>query len=142
NRRNLRIRGKISGEQNLAPLLPNKDSCAERAPGATDGRVGRLGPNTNSGPKLPTSKSPLLDKDGIRYRRVDYDVEGTIRKMHGISELAASFRDGLRDGTALPFPSESMRAKDMANVFRQAPSGSGPLEDWRSADRRARNSTE
>ena len=34
----------------------------------------------------------------LRFRRVDYDVETTIRKIHAIPELADFLGDRLRDG--------------------------------------------
>ena len=40
----------------------------------------------------------LLDSDTIRYRRVDYDVETTIKKIYAIPELENFLGDRLRDG--------------------------------------------
>jgi diadenosine tetraphosphatase ApaH/serine/threonine PP2A family protein phosphatase len=40
----------------------------------------------------------LLDGDTIQYRRVEYDVETTVRKVHAIPELADSLGDRLRTG--------------------------------------------
>jgi hypothetical protein len=40
----------------------------------------------------------LLDGDTVRFRRVEYDVETTIRKVHAIAELENSLGDRLREG--------------------------------------------
>jgi diadenosine tetraphosphatase ApaH/serine/threonine PP2A family protein phosphatase len=40
----------------------------------------------------------LLDGDTIRYRRVEYDVEATIKKIYAIPELENFLGDRLRDG--------------------------------------------
>jgi diadenosine tetraphosphatase ApaH/serine/threonine PP2A family protein phosphatase len=40
----------------------------------------------------------LLDKETIRYRRVEYDVETTIRKIYEIPDLENFLGDRLRDG--------------------------------------------
>jgi diadenosine tetraphosphatase ApaH/serine/threonine PP2A family protein phosphatase len=40
----------------------------------------------------------LLDDDVIRYRRVPYDVESTIKKIYAIPELENFLGDRLRDG--------------------------------------------
>jgi diadenosine tetraphosphatase ApaH/serine/threonine PP2A family protein phosphatase len=40
----------------------------------------------------------LLDGDTIRYRRVDYDIDTTIRKIHDIPDLDNFLGDRLRDG--------------------------------------------
>ena len=40
----------------------------------------------------------LLDGDTIRYRRVQYDIEATIKKIYAISDLDNFLGDRLRDG--------------------------------------------
>jgi predicted phosphodiesterase len=40
----------------------------------------------------------LLDDEAIRYRRVDYDVETTIKKIYAIPDLENFLGDRLRDG--------------------------------------------
>ena len=40
----------------------------------------------------------LLDGDTIHYRRVEYDVEATVRKIHAESELDRVLGDRLREG--------------------------------------------
>lgn len=40
----------------------------------------------------------LLDGDIIRFRRVEYDVEATNRKIHGIPEIDQFLGDRLRKG--------------------------------------------
>lgn len=40
----------------------------------------------------------LLDGETINYRRIDYDVEATIRKIHSIPELDRFLGDRLREG--------------------------------------------
>lgn len=40
----------------------------------------------------------LLDSDTIRFRRVEYDVEATVRHIHATEELANFLGDRLRDG--------------------------------------------
>ena len=40
----------------------------------------------------------LLDDDTIRFRRVEYDVESTIKKIYAIPELENFLGDRLRDG--------------------------------------------
>ena len=40
----------------------------------------------------------LLDGNTIRYRRVEYDIETTIRKIYAIPELENFLGDRLRDG--------------------------------------------
>lgn len=40
----------------------------------------------------------LLDEDTIYYRRVEYDIETTIQKIHAIPELDNFLGDRLRDG--------------------------------------------
>ena len=40
----------------------------------------------------------LFDGETIRYRRVDYDVEATIRKIYAINDLENFLGDRLRDG--------------------------------------------
>jgi len=40
----------------------------------------------------------LLDGDTIRFRRVAYDVEATVRKIHAESELDRVLGDRLRQG--------------------------------------------
>ena len=40
----------------------------------------------------------LLDGDTIRYRRVEYDIETTIKKIYAIPELDNFLGDRLRDG--------------------------------------------
>jgi diadenosine tetraphosphatase ApaH/serine/threonine PP2A family protein phosphatase len=40
----------------------------------------------------------LLDGDTIRYRRVEYDVEATVRKIHAVPELDKFLGDRLRKG--------------------------------------------
>ncbi len=40
----------------------------------------------------------LLDDDTIRFRRVDYDVDATIKKIYGIPELENFLGDRLREG--------------------------------------------
>ncbi len=40
----------------------------------------------------------LLDNDTIRYRRVEYDIESTIRKIYAVPELENFLGDRLRDG--------------------------------------------
>jgi len=40
----------------------------------------------------------LFDGETIRYRRVDYDVETTIRKIYAINDLENFLGDRLRDG--------------------------------------------
>jgi len=40
----------------------------------------------------------LLDGDTIRFRRVEYDVEATVRKIHAESELDRVLGDRLREG--------------------------------------------
>jgi diadenosine tetraphosphatase ApaH/serine/threonine PP2A family protein phosphatase len=40
----------------------------------------------------------LLDGDTLRYRRVDYDIETTIKKIYAIPELENFLGDRLRDG--------------------------------------------
>lgn len=40
----------------------------------------------------------LLDNDSIRYRRVEYDIDTTIRKIHDIPDLDNFLGDRLRDG--------------------------------------------
>jgi diadenosine tetraphosphatase ApaH/serine/threonine PP2A family protein phosphatase len=40
----------------------------------------------------------LLDGDTVRYRRVEYDVEATIKKIYAIDELDNFLGDRLRDG--------------------------------------------
>ncbi len=40
----------------------------------------------------------LLDGDTIHYRRVEYDVEATVRKIHAESELDRILGDRLREG--------------------------------------------
>jgi predicted phosphodiesterase len=40
----------------------------------------------------------LLDGDTIRYRRVEYDVETTVKKIHDTPELDRFLGDRLRDG--------------------------------------------
>ncbi len=42
----------------------------------------------------------LFDGETIRFRRVEYDVESTIRKVSAIPMLADHFGDGLREGRA------------------------------------------
>jgi diadenosine tetraphosphatase ApaH/serine/threonine PP2A family protein phosphatase len=40
----------------------------------------------------------LLDKDTIRYRRVEYDIDTTVRKIYDIPDLENFLGDRLRDG--------------------------------------------
>ena len=40
----------------------------------------------------------LLDDDTIRFHRVEYDVETTVRKIHAIPELDPMLGDRLREG--------------------------------------------
>ncbi len=40
----------------------------------------------------------LLDEDTIRYRRVEYDIETTIKKIYAIADLENFLGDRLRDG--------------------------------------------
>jgi diadenosine tetraphosphatase ApaH/serine/threonine PP2A family protein phosphatase len=40
----------------------------------------------------------LLDEEAIRYRRVEYDIETTIRKIYAIPQLENFLGDRLRDG--------------------------------------------
>jgi diadenosine tetraphosphatase ApaH/serine/threonine PP2A family protein phosphatase len=40
----------------------------------------------------------LLDGEAVHFRRVEYDLEATIRKIHAIAELADFLGDRLRDG--------------------------------------------
>jgi diadenosine tetraphosphatase ApaH/serine/threonine PP2A family protein phosphatase len=40
----------------------------------------------------------LLDGETVRYRRVEYDIEATIRKIHEIPDLDDFLGDRLRDG--------------------------------------------
>jgi diadenosine tetraphosphatase ApaH/serine/threonine PP2A family protein phosphatase len=40
----------------------------------------------------------LLDGDVVRFRRVEYDVETTVRKIHGTAGLERFLGDRLRDG--------------------------------------------
>ena len=40
----------------------------------------------------------LLDDDTIRYRRVEYDIETTIKKIYAIADLENFLGDRLRDG--------------------------------------------
>ena len=40
----------------------------------------------------------LLDDDTIRYRRVEYDIETTIKKIYAVPELENFLGDRLRDG--------------------------------------------
>jgi diadenosine tetraphosphatase ApaH/serine/threonine PP2A family protein phosphatase len=40
----------------------------------------------------------LLDGDTVRYRRVEYDVQATIKKIHEIAELDNSLGNRLREG--------------------------------------------
>ena len=40
----------------------------------------------------------LLDGDTIRYRRVEYDIEATIKKIYAVPELENFLGDRLRDG--------------------------------------------
>jgi diadenosine tetraphosphatase ApaH/serine/threonine PP2A family protein phosphatase len=42
----------------------------------------------------------LFDGETIWFRRVEYDVEATIRKGYAIPTKATLFRDGLREGRA------------------------------------------
>jgi hypothetical protein len=42
----------------------------------------------------------LFDGEAIWFRRVEYDVETTIRKISAIPMLANHFGDGLREGRA------------------------------------------
>jgi diadenosine tetraphosphatase ApaH/serine/threonine PP2A family protein phosphatase len=40
----------------------------------------------------------LLDGDTIRYRRVEYDIDSTVRKIYAVPELENFLGDRLRDG--------------------------------------------
>ncbi|HEV3143041.1 MAG TPA: metallophosphoesterase, partial [Gemmataceae bacterium] len=40
----------------------------------------------------------MLDGDTIRYRRVEYDVESTIRKIYAVPDLENFLGDRLREG--------------------------------------------
>ncbi len=40
----------------------------------------------------------LLDGDTIRYRRVEYDIDTTIKKIYAVPELENFLGDRLRDG--------------------------------------------
>lgn len=40
----------------------------------------------------------LLDNDTLRYRRIEYDIETTVRKIHDIPDLDDFLGDRLRDG--------------------------------------------
>ena len=40
----------------------------------------------------------LLDDDVIRYRRVEYDIDSTVRKIYEIPDLENFLGDRLRDG--------------------------------------------
>jgi diadenosine tetraphosphatase ApaH/serine/threonine PP2A family protein phosphatase len=40
----------------------------------------------------------LLDGDSIRFRRVEYDIETTIKKIYSIPDLENFLGDRLRDG--------------------------------------------
>jgi diadenosine tetraphosphatase ApaH/serine/threonine PP2A family protein phosphatase len=40
----------------------------------------------------------LLDDEAIRYRRVEYDIESTIKKIYAVPELENFLGDRLRDG--------------------------------------------
>jgi diadenosine tetraphosphatase ApaH/serine/threonine PP2A family protein phosphatase len=40
----------------------------------------------------------LLDDDAIRFRRVEYDVDTTVRKIHAVPELDRILGDRLREG--------------------------------------------
>ena len=40
----------------------------------------------------------LLDSDTLRFRRVEYDVEQTVRKIHAVPELDRVLGDRLREG--------------------------------------------
>jgi predicted phosphodiesterase len=40
----------------------------------------------------------LLDEETVRFRRVEYDVDTTVRKIHGIAELDYLLKDRLRQG--------------------------------------------
>jgi hypothetical protein len=40
----------------------------------------------------------LFDDDAIWFRRVEYDVEATIRKIYAVPDLDNFFGDRLRDG--------------------------------------------
>jgi diadenosine tetraphosphatase ApaH/serine/threonine PP2A family protein phosphatase len=40
----------------------------------------------------------LLDGDVVRFRRVEYDVETTVRKVHEAAGLEDFFGDRLREG--------------------------------------------
>jgi diadenosine tetraphosphatase ApaH/serine/threonine PP2A family protein phosphatase len=40
----------------------------------------------------------LLDDDNVIYRRVEYDVDTTCQKIHGIPELDKYLGDRLRQG--------------------------------------------
>jgi diadenosine tetraphosphatase ApaH/serine/threonine PP2A family protein phosphatase len=46
----------------------------------------------------PRACYALLDGDTIRYRRVEYDVQTTIKKIHAIPDLDNSLGDRLRTG--------------------------------------------
>jgi predicted phosphodiesterase len=46
----------------------------------------------------PRSSYVLFDGTTIRFRRLEYDVETTIRKIHAIAELENFLGDRLRDG--------------------------------------------
>ena len=40
----------------------------------------------------------LLDGDPIRYRRLEYDIETTVKKIYAVPELENFLGDRLRDG--------------------------------------------
>ena len=40
----------------------------------------------------------MLDDNVIRYRRVEYDIETTIKKVYAVPELDNFLGDRLRDG--------------------------------------------
>jgi hypothetical protein len=40
----------------------------------------------------------LLDNDQIKYRRVEYDIDTTVKKIYSIPDLENFLGDRLRDG--------------------------------------------
>ena len=45
-----------------------------------------------------SNQTVVLDGDTIRYRRVEYDIDTTVRKIYAVPELENFLGDRLRDG--------------------------------------------